>query len=247
MGEKTPITSAMLDANRLAVLTNSNPVFSVLRKPRYGKIRKIIPSSNRVKRQAKEKDTSTFTYEDIQNEFIFYVLRKSDLNESTFDSCEYLLTAPNVQPAVGQLDFMILPTASLVAASKSSIDATANQTNGTTNINRKGMTNDGQPLPDIISENTLTGLGISSDVVLIVGIVCAVLVLGLLVLVVVRFVYIIYFAFFFPNSFIKVEHVSRCTRQMSRQAAIAKECQKARIAQPRAHRRHATLSPVRHY
>ena len=119
-----------LDDSKLAALTNSNPVFSVVRKPRFGRIRKIIPSSNgqtphqqRLRRQAaKEKDTSVFTHEDIQSEFIFYVLRKLDLNESTIDSLEYVLTAPNVQPAFGTLEFMVLPTGTLMAASKSSID-----------------------------------------------------------------------------------------------------------------------------
>ena len=176
VGEKTSITTAVLDAGHLAALTNSNPTFTVVRKPRYGKIRKIVPSTNqRTKRQAKEKDTHVFTHEDVQNQFIFYVLRKMDLNESVLDSCEYRLTAANVQPAVGLLEFVLLPSGTLVAASKNSIDISSSH--GTTHVRNP---------PDIIPDNTLSTLGIGTDVVLIVGIVCAVLVLALVILFVIR-------------------------------------------------------------
>ena len=136
-----------------------------------------MPSTKRSKRQAKEKDTYIFTHEDVVNRFIFYVPRKMDLNESVIDSCQYRLTAPNVQPAIGMLHFVLLPSGTLVAASKNSIDVA--QTPGTS-----------QPIvpirPDIILENTLSTLGISIDIVLIVAIVCGVLLLGLVVLFIVR-------------------------------------------------------------
>ena len=183
-----------LDDSKLAAPTTISPVFSVVRNPRFGGIRKISPSSNgqtphqqRLRRQAaKEKDTSVFTHEDIQSEFIFYVLRKLDLNESTIDSLEYVLTAPNVQPAVGTLEFMVLPTGTLMAASKSSIDGSV------PNSGRKdGPRHDNPPVvPNIVTENPLPGMGISSDIMLIVGIICGVLVLGLVILIAVRSVFI---------------------------------------------------------
>lgn len=188
IGEKTPITVASLDASRLAMLTNSNPTFTILRKPRYGKIRKIIPASgNRLqKRQSgngnKEKDTSVFSHEDVQSQFIFYVARKVDSNsisnESVMDSCEYRLTAPNVQPAIGVMEFLVLPSGgSFVAASKNSIDIL------------QGQPTNPRPGPgDIVTENTLAGLGlgIGTDVFLIVGIVCGILGLGLVILITIK-------------------------------------------------------------
>jgi len=136
-----------------------------------------VPSTKRSKRQAKEKDTYIFTHEDVVNRFIFYVPRKMDLNESVIDTCQYRLTAPNVQPAIGTLQFVLLPSGTLVAASKNSIDVA--QTPGTS-----------RPIapirPEIILENTLSTLGISTDIVLIVAIVCGVLLLGLVVLFIVR-------------------------------------------------------------
>ncbi|EFX76390.1 hypothetical protein DAPPUDRAFT_249084, partial [Daphnia pulex] len=202
-GEKTAITLAMLDAGRLATLTNSNPTFTIIRKPRYGKIRKIVPSSsgsgmNRlVKRQSgngggnKEKDTYVFSHEDVQSQFIFYVARKMDnLNEThVMDSCEYRLTAPNVQPAMGVVEFLLLPSGSagstLVAASKNSIDVIQGQQ--TPNHN---FANPRHPSsPDIVTENTLAGLGLgvmTNDIFLIVGIVCGILGLGLVILITIK-------------------------------------------------------------
>lgn len=199
VGEKTPITMGALDAGRLASLTNSNPTFTIIRKPRYGKIRKIVPSSsggvNRlVKRQSgtgnKEKDTYVFSHEDIQSQFIFYVARKMDNINETFlmDSCEYRLTAPNVQPAIGIIDFVLLPSGSagstLVAASKNSIDVIQGQT---TNHNFGSSRH--PTAPDIVTENTLAGLGLgvmTNDIFLIVGIVCGILGLGLVILITIK-------------------------------------------------------------
>ena len=192
IGEKTAITTASLDAGRLATLTNSNPTFTILRKPRYGKIRKIVPSSsglNRiVKRQSgngnKEKDTNVFSHEDVLSNFIFYVARKTETGNETqlIDSCEYRLTAPNVQPAIGVLEFLLVPSGStLVAASKNSIDTS--QAGGANNANPRN------PSPtDIVTENTLAGLGLGLgiDIFLIVGIVCGILALGLVILIIIK-------------------------------------------------------------
>lgn len=198
VGEKTPITIAALDAGKLAALTNSNPTFTIIRKPRYGKIRKIIPSSsggsNRlVKRQSsngnKEKDTNVFTHEDIQSQFIFYAARKVDSTNETHlaDSCEFRLTAPNVQPAIGVIEFLVLPSGSstLVAASKNSIDAIQSQTANPNYGNSRQPSS-----PDIVTENTLAGFGLgvmTNDIFLIVGIVCGILGLGLVILITIKY------------------------------------------------------------
>lgn len=147
----------------------------------------------------KEKDTNVFSHEDIQSQFIFYVARKVDTNsllgnnESVLDSCEYRLTAPNVQPAMGVIEFLILPSggsSTLVAASKNSIDPlTGQQTPG-----------NGRPAgTDVVTENTLAGLGlgIGNDVFLIVGIVCGILGIGLLILITIKYNYIFTYIIFF--------------------------------------------------
>ena len=100
-----------------------------------------------------------------------------DLNESIIDSCQYRLTAPNVQPAIGMFQFVLLPSGTLVAASKNSIDVV--QSPGTSQPTIPSR-------PEIILDNTLSTLGISIDIVLIVAIVCGVFLLGLIVLFIVR-------------------------------------------------------------
>lgn len=198
VGEKTLITTDTLDAGRLASLTNSNPTFTILRKPRYGKIRKIVPSSgNAINRLAKrqlgngnankEKDTNIFTHEDVQSQFIFYVPKKlENVNETQLvDSCEYRLTAPNVQPAIGTLEFYVIlgsGGSTLVAASKNSIEVTNQSNNNYVNSRQPSST-------DISTENSFPGIGLGmmgNEVLLIVGVVCGILGLGVVTLIIIK-------------------------------------------------------------
>lgn len=131
----------------------------------------------------KEKDTNVFSHEDVQSHFIFYVARKVDNNNAgnesyLMDSCEYRLTAPNVQPAIGTIDFLLLPSSStLVAASKNSID-----------VLQAGNGNRVTAAPDVVTENTLSGLGlgIGNEVILIVALVCGILAIGLIILIIIK-------------------------------------------------------------
>ena len=86
------------------------------------------------------------------------------------------------------LEFLLLPSGSagstLVAASKNSIDVIQGQQ--TPNHN---FANPRHPSSDIVTENTLAGLGLgvmTNDIFLIVGIVCGILGLGLVILITIK-------------------------------------------------------------
>lgn len=105
--QKTKITLNNLDANELAKLTASDPVYTILRKPNYGSIKKIIRSSGE-KTSAREREIAYFTHEDIKAGVIYYVARKklAALN-GVQDSLGFLLAATIFQPATGELDIYI--------------------------------------------------------------------------------------------------------------------------------------------
>ncbi|CAG9782364.1 unnamed protein product [Diatraea saccharalis] len=105
--EKTKITLNVMDASGLANLTASDPVYTILRKPRHGVIKKIIRSSGE-KTSARERDIAYFTHEDIKAGVIYYVTKKklNDLN-GIEDSFRFLLAATMLQPAAGDIKIFI--------------------------------------------------------------------------------------------------------------------------------------------
>ncbi|KOB71115.1 putative Chondroitin sulfate proteoglycan 4, partial [Operophtera brumata] len=100
--DKAKITLANMDATGLAKLTASDPIYTLLRKPRFGTLKKIIRSSGE-KTSAREREVAYFTHEDVKAGVIYYVARKkiSDLN-GLEDSFRFLLTATIFQPAAGE-------------------------------------------------------------------------------------------------------------------------------------------------
>lgn len=105
--EKAKITLNVMDASGLAKLTASDPVYTILRKPRHGVIKKIIRSSGE-KTSAREREVAYFTHEDIKAGVIYYVTKKkiSDLN-GIEDSFRFLLAATIFQPAAGEVKVFI--------------------------------------------------------------------------------------------------------------------------------------------
>ncbi|KAL1129677.1 hypothetical protein AAG570_012622 [Ranatra chinensis] len=104
-GTKTRLDTSAIDATPLAKLTNSNPVYKILKRPKYGRLRKIIHSSGE-RKFTREKDVSKFSHEELQNGVIYYVSRRT--LETVEDRFPFLLSASIFQPAIGEIRFEVI-------------------------------------------------------------------------------------------------------------------------------------------
>ncbi|CAH1647871.1 unnamed protein product [Spodoptera littoralis] len=105
--EKARITLRTMDAGGLAKLTASDPVYTLLRKPRFGTLKKIIRSSGE-KTSAREREVAYFTHEDVKAGVIYFVTKKKVNELNGFeDSFRFLLAATIFQPAVGDVKIII--------------------------------------------------------------------------------------------------------------------------------------------
>ncbi|KAH9644183.1 hypothetical protein HF086_008672 [Spodoptera exigua] len=105
--EKARITLRTMDASGLAKLTASDPVYTLLRKPRFGTLKKIIRSSGE-KTSAREREVAYFTHEDVKAGVIYFVTKKKVNELNGFeDSFRFLLAATIFQPAVGDVKIII--------------------------------------------------------------------------------------------------------------------------------------------
>ncbi|XP_013417687.1 chondroitin sulfate proteoglycan 4-like [Lingula anatina] len=106
-GSRVPISLSELNATALAIATNSNPVYYVIKRPVFGILKKTI-----IKRSTQSVDGSfTFTHDDIIKNSVYY---EADLvhvptNGLIHDKFGYRLTAPNVQPAEGEVIIKLQP------------------------------------------------------------------------------------------------------------------------------------------
>ncbi|XP_071579797.1 chondroitin sulfate proteoglycan 4 [Temnothorax nylanderi] len=108
-GEKNRITLQYLDATPLAKLTTSNPHYTIVRKPKYAKIKRIIRSSSSSgeKRGAREREVARFSHQEIISGVIYLVCRKIPSIDGVADSFSFILAASIFQPAVGDFEFHI--------------------------------------------------------------------------------------------------------------------------------------------
>ncbi|KAG7201656.1 hypothetical protein KM043_004386 [Ampulex compressa] len=110
-GEKNRITLQHMDATPLAKLTSSNPIYSVIRKPKYGKIKRIIrsSSSSEEKRSTREREIVKFSHQEIISGVIYIVCRKipSMKYEGVADNFTFILAASIFQPAIGEYEFRV--------------------------------------------------------------------------------------------------------------------------------------------
>ncbi|XP_029050257.1 chondroitin sulfate proteoglycan 4 isoform X1 [Osmia bicornis bicornis] len=109
--EKTRITLQHMDATPLAKLTSSNPLYTIIRKPKFGKIKRIIRSSSSSgeKRATREKEVIKFSHQEVMSGVIYMVCRKIPTIEyrGVADSFTFVLTASIFQPAVGEFQFRV--------------------------------------------------------------------------------------------------------------------------------------------
>lgn len=110
-GEKTRITLQYMDATPLAKLTSSNPTYTIIKKPKFGKIKRIIRSSfsSGEKRGTREKEVSKFSHQEVMSGVIYMVCKKIPTMEydGVIDSFAFILAASIFQPAVGEFDFRV--------------------------------------------------------------------------------------------------------------------------------------------
>lgn len=106
-GEKVKLTLKNLDATELAKLTASDPVYTIIRKPKYGTIKKIIRSSGE-KTSAREREVAYFTHEDVKAGVIYFVAKKkiNTLN-GIEDNFKFLLASTIFQPAGGSVKIFL--------------------------------------------------------------------------------------------------------------------------------------------
>ncbi|GLH14437.1 Uncharacterized protein GBIM_18836, partial [Gryllus bimaculatus] len=175
-GTKTRITLDVLDATPLAKLTNSNPNYQVLRRPRHGKIKKIIRSTGE-KRTVRERDVIHFSHEEIKSGVIYYVVRRLPDQETdgADDSFPFLLAASIFQPALGELKFRVRPEH-------------ANDISPIPTVSAAHPPRNAGPRSPEGHEGGLTvaSPNMSNDYVMIVSMVLGVVILAILVIVVVK-------------------------------------------------------------
>ncbi|KAL6266369.1 hypothetical protein P5V15_003224 [Pogonomyrmex californicus] len=108
-GEKNRVTLQYLDATPLAKLTTSNPFYTIVRKPKYAKIKRIIRSSSSSgeKRGTREREVARFSHQEIISGVIYLVCRKIPSIDGVVDSFSFILAASIFQPAVGDFEFHI--------------------------------------------------------------------------------------------------------------------------------------------
>ncbi|XP_066901747.1 chondroitin sulfate proteoglycan 4 isoform X2 [Halyomorpha halys] len=104
-GFKSKIDLSVLDASDLAKSTSSNPVYKILKRPKHGRLKKIIRVTGEHK-IIREKDISRFTHKEVQSNVIYFAPKKTI--ESIEDTFTFIISSSSFQPAIGELKFRIL-------------------------------------------------------------------------------------------------------------------------------------------
>ncbi|KAG1674790.1 Chondroitin sulfate proteoglycan 4 [Nymphon striatum] len=99
---KAFLTLDSLDASELARRTDSNPMYNIIRPPEFGMLQKVRERPYRSTEHLK-----SFTHSDVKNNLVYYK-PTSTVNLPKSDKIVFLLSAQNVQPAKGQIDFNLI-------------------------------------------------------------------------------------------------------------------------------------------
>ncbi|XP_052121677.1 chondroitin sulfate proteoglycan 4 isoform X2 [Frankliniella occidentalis] len=123
-GLKTRLDLSALDASQLAKVTGSDPVYRVLRRPRFGKIRRIVRSSGSSSGEqqqrngtaptaapgaspaVREREVERFSHQELRAGLIYYVGKRTG-QPGDEDSILFELAASIFQPASGELRFLL--------------------------------------------------------------------------------------------------------------------------------------------
>lgn len=166
-GLKSQLGVQVLNAEILAKSTSSDPKYKILRKPKYGKLKKIVRRSGD-KQVIREVDVTKFTHGEIASGIVYFVAKK--VSEPVEDSFPFLLTATGVQPAIGELRFHV----SVAEPPSTTTHLPSTTFNYTTFINKK---------PSVVE---IASPNMSDDYLLCVGFIMAVVVASLVIVVLIR-------------------------------------------------------------
>lgn len=103
----TVITLDVLDASKLAEQTKGDPLYTVLKGPKYGVLHR---KEERKEREVRER--FRFSHGEVADGKITYHSNDIQAKGSIADSFQYMLTAPNVQPARGKFFIVLKPRVS---------------------------------------------------------------------------------------------------------------------------------------
>ncbi|KAL1375850.1 hypothetical protein pipiens_017241 [Culex pipiens pipiens] len=109
-GEKTRLSSTFIFDNPAQLKLNRyNPKITITRRPKYGRLRKIVRSSGLdYIEQPSDKDILSFTYKELKSGVIYYVARKFNQDfQSINDNFEYTLSTKTAQPGQGTVPIEI--------------------------------------------------------------------------------------------------------------------------------------------
>lgn len=175
VGSKNRLGLSVLDASPLAKVTNSNPVYQVLKKPKLGRLKKIIRSSGE-RKNIKEKEILKFSHEELKSGVIYFVTRKSltsDEGAGLEDSMSLSLSAPIFQPAKVDLKFRVVTEGNSSSTTLDAILQSSKVPDTKNSVGHEGGIRVASP-------------NIKSDYILIVGMIVGVLLLAIIVVIVVR-------------------------------------------------------------
>ena len=194
-GEDLVLTTNDLDAGELASSTGSNPNYTILNEPKFGRLVKVKSGrakreydverekretrKNKEKRDSKKKNVKSFTHQDIVEGLIKYVPNKDGPNREQRDSFTYLLTADNVQPAKGVYYINVKPS------KNKPVDVDDNKKTVAPPTFTPAKTTEGYTPPTIGPKEQVndTGSQVSSDHLIIIILVSGVTVVAIIVLI----------------------------------------------------------------
>lgn len=92
-------------------LNRYNPKIHIIKRPQFGKLRKIRRSTGDIE-SINDKEVSSFTYKEMKSGIVYYVARKfpSTHFKGIKDTFEYILTTKTAQPAQGVVPVDIFST-----------------------------------------------------------------------------------------------------------------------------------------
>ena len=234
-GEDLVLTTNDLDAGELASITGSNPNYTILIEPKFGKLVKVKSGrakreydverekretrKNKEKRDSKKKNVKSFTHQDIVEGLIKYVPNKDGPSREQRDSFTYLLTADNVQPAKGVYYINVKPS------KNKPVDVDDNKKTIAPPTFTPAKTTEGYTPPTIGPKQEIndTGSRVSSDHLIIIILVSGVTVVAIIILILT-----------------KCLRRRRRQKQKQQQLQAAKEDSRTPLAQP-----HMQIEPNR--
>ena len=194
-GEDLVLTTNDLDAGELASSTGSNPNYTILIEPKFGRLVKVKSGrakreydverekretrKNKEKRDSRKKNVKSFTHQDIVEGLIKYVPNKDGPNREQRDSFTYLLTADNVQPAKGVYYINVKPS------KNKPVDVDDNKKTIAPPTFTPAKTTEGYTPPTIAPKEQVndTGSQVSSDHLIIIILVSGVTVVAIIILI----------------------------------------------------------------